>query len=128
LLNDAIAKALANTPLKIPAIEGVPLAGQALHIDLATASARAVSILGKKLQSYLKVDASVTVTVSGQPDPPVARLSSRKREGSEKSIRDTVTETAAAWAKESNNPNASFNSFYSGPDVESEIRTVYGGS
>jgi hypothetical protein len=128
LLNNAIAKALANTPLKIPAIEGVPLAGQTLHIDLATASARGVSSPGENLQSYLKVDASVTVTVSGQPDPPGAPLSSRKGEESEKSIRDTVIETAARWAKESNNPNASFSSFYSGPDVESETRTVYGGS
>jgi hypothetical protein len=128
LLNNAIAKALANTPLKIPAIEGVPLAGQTLHIDLATASARGVSSPGENLQSYLKVDASVTVTVSGQPDPPGAPLSSRKGEESEKSIRDTVIETAARWAKDSNNPNASFSSFYSGPDVESEARTVYGGA
>jgi hypothetical protein len=128
LLNDAIAKALANTPLKIPPIEGVPLAGQTLHIDLANASARGVSSPGENLQSYLKVDASVTVTVSGQPDPPGAPLSSRKIEESEESIRDTVIATAARWATESNNPNASFSSFYSGPDVESETRTVYGGS
>jgi hypothetical protein len=128
LLNNAIAKALANAPLKIPAFEGLPLAGQTLHIDLATASARGVSSPGENLQSYLKVDASVTVTVSGQPDPPEAPLSSRKGEETEDSIRDAVVKTAARWAKESDNPNASFSSFYSGPEVESESRTVYGGS